>query len=91
MNKTRAIGIFFAVVFAILAFAVIGSAFSEASKYDGLTEEQIDNVKILYERCETSAYLSGAGSDTAIRRAIEKCEEIQAARIAEYRAQNKSQ
>lgn len=95
MGVLKKLGIAVAVIvglFVIISLAAGASYLAEkdaeASKYAGLTEEQITNVKILWERCETSAYMAGMGSDTATERALEKCKEVEAKKIAEYRAQN---
>ena len=61
---------------------------TQVSKYDGLSEDQVTRVKILHERCEASAYLNGAGSDTAIQENLKRCADVEAKQIEKYRSEN---
>lgn len=89
MGAAKKVGIGIAVVISILVIVVmVGSIVSvsmEQDKYAGLTEDEADNVKIAYERCEASAYLAGAGSDTATERALERCTDLENTLIERYK------
>jgi len=94
MGTAKKVGIGIAVVIGVLVIlGIVGStmiepALTAPSKYEGLTEQEIERVKIVYEQCETSAYLAGAGSDTRIQQGLERCADLEAKLIAKYRAEN---
>lgn len=76
--------------FILVLIATLTVPLEQPSKYEGLSQDQINRVKIFAERCEAQAYLAGAGSDTATEQAQKRCNEAEATLIERYRNETAS-
>lgn len=86
MGKLKTAGIIIGAIFGLIIIASIASGISYASKYDGLTEQEINSVQRIKEACDGQATIASLQSDKAAEIVTKKCEEIEAKKIAEYRA-----
>lgn len=90
MGKLKIIGIGIGSIIGIIIVIAIVSSVSEAMQYSGLTDKQIQTVKIIKETCESNAGLAGLTSQTVGDMYQKQCDEVVAQKIAEYRTINQN-
>lgn len=88
MGKLKTVGIVLGVIVGLFIVASLASGLSYSMKYDGLTDKQISGIERIKEACDNQAALASIQSSEAGERIAQKCEEVEAKKIAEYRAQN---
>lgn len=80
----------FSVMVAMAASDVEAPGTPAATKYDGLTDDQIERVKIVRETCDSNAYLYSSGSETLTNKRLEACVEQEQTLIEKYRSETEA-
>lgn len=77
----------------IISIGILGSSFSETKdqiplKYNGLTQGQITEIKLMEEQCKQNSLTANLGGDTAQKIYAKKCQQTVEDKINKYKTSN---